>query len=687
MTSTTHNALIVCRAGASEDFGPKIAEAKVERSVSEASQGPSLPLSATTIVLRPLSMHCSNTAVRRGWRCTLALALLLAAGISHCTARLAAPPPWFQSLPSADESAIELRAPAHLSSSSSDAQAQQQHFQSQALRRRAVQNANDTMQSLGLLSGAYDIPLNVSSPPQLVFVQLDTGSSDLWITSSRCSSSQCKADGVLTLDIDKSSSFRTIQIDAAAALNLTASSFGDNATQTSTNSSTISKRADTDVAFSIFYDDDTAAKGVLGADEVRMAGLRVERQAFALIDETNVTLGAQGISGVLGLGFPRGSTIARSLVGYQDQVGDVNTLPLATSLLRTNVSYPMFGLYLTPSGGRATFGAADPIVLPTGQDRSLVQWHDVVPFPSGDTSLPANATLNVDAPALGSYVQWVVRLTAAGVAGRPATLTPTYTQVGETLALIDSGSSAILGPAADVESLFGGITNSRHVGGGRFVVPCDTTARMYFSFGGRNITLLPQDYLIGPDTLQPYLCFAWPAASPPDATGVDWILGTPFLRATYALFAIGINDVEPPKVGFFPLRQPADATEPAQVFQPEPTQSVLSWVSAQGTKINSVLPNSLVSLSMPSRQPYFFGNATATPSAGVVPTRVGASRTYSPILPTAAAGTAASLPVVASSSPIPVPSNPAKPQTNAATCTTPPWIPAALVACILICTL
>ena len=69
--------------------------------------------------------------------------------------------------------------------------------------------------------------------------------------------------------------------------------------------------------------------------------------------------------------------------------------------------------------------------------------------------------------------------------------------------------------AADVESLFAGITNSRHVGGGRFVVPCDTTARMYFSFGGRNITLLPQDYLIGPDTLQPYLCFAWPAASPP----------------------------------------------------------------------------------------------------------------------------------------------------------------------------
>ncbi len=342
-------------------------------------------------------MHCSNTAVRRGWRCTLALVLLLVAGISLSTAQLAAPPPWFHSLPSAGESAIELRAPAHLSSRSLDAQAQQRHFQSHALRRRAVQDANDTMQSLGLLSGAYDIPLNVSSPPQLVFVQLDTGSSDLWITSSRCISKQCKENGVLTLDVDKSTSFRTIQVDAAAALNLTASSFGDNATQTSTNSSTISKRADTDVAFSIFYDDDTAAKGVLGADEVRMAGLRVERQAFALIDETNVTLGAQGISGVLGLGFPRGSTIARSLVGYQDQIGDVSTLPLATSLLRTNVSYPMFGLYLTPTGGRATFGAADPIVLPTAQDRSLVQWHDVVPFPSGDTSLPANATLNVDA--------------------------------------------------------------------------------------------------------------------------------------------------------------------------------------------------------------------------------------------------------------------------------------------------
>lgn len=473
---------------------------------------------------------------------------------------------------------------------------------------------------------------------------------------------------MLKLDPSKSSSFKTIQVDASARLNLTASSFGGNSTADSSNTgnSGAQKRqnsAKVEVPFSIYYSDTTFASGVLASDTVSLSGLSVTQQAFALINSTNVTLSAQGIGGVLGLGFPRGSTISRSLVGYAEQIGDVRTFPFMTSLLQgSNESYPLFGLYLTSEGGRATFGAVDPAILPTSKDRQQVEWYDVYPFPSGDTALPANSTLNVDGPALGPYVQWVLPLHSAGVAGDPATLIPTYSQV-ETypLALLDSGSSSILGPASDVESMFSKITNSRHVGGGRFVVPCDTTSRMYFSFGGRNITLLPNDYIIGPDAEQPYLCFAWPAATPPDATGVDWVLGTPFLRAVYSIFSIGINDREPPKIGLYPLRQPADATASSVVFAPEPTASLSSFLSSGGaTTIASVLPNSLVSLTTQSAARYFFGNATVTPSVGVVVTAVGASSSYRPVLPTGGGAGAEGVPVVASSSSaLPVPNNPA----------------------------
>ncbi len=120
-----------------------------------------------------------------------------------------------------------------------------------------------------------------------------------------------------------------------------------------------------------YYDDSTAASGVLGADTISMSNLSVPQQAFALINSTNVTLAAQGISGVLGLGFPRGSTITRSLLGFEEQIGNTRTFPFMTSLLQSsNESYPLFGLYLTQTGGRATFGAVDPIILPTSADKA-----------------------------------------------------------------------------------------------------------------------------------------------------------------------------------------------------------------------------------------------------------------------------------------------------------------------------
>ncbi|CDS00470.1 related to MKC7-aspartyl protease of the periplasmic space [Sporisorium scitamineum] len=593
------------------------------------------------------------------------------------------PPSFFHEPPGKahNPAVLPLRAPSHLLNNVQDHASLQRHLQQAATARKrtlfprqdaqlsndqpSTSSANDKLQSIGFLSGAYDVPLNLSSnPPQLVFVQLDTGSSDLWITSSNCTTPQCQNNRVLKFDPSKSTSFEAIHVDAGARLNLTASSFGGDSTNAASVAQDGFARRQSDngkaeVAFSIFYDDTTSASGVVVADKIGISDLSVAKQAFALINATNVTLGEQGISGVLGLGFPRGSVVSRSLLGYQDQIGSqVKTLPLMTSLLQTSgESYPLFGLYLTRTGGRATFGAVDPYILPTTQDRSLVEWYDVYPFPSGDTALPPNDTLNIDAQALGPYVQWVLPLTAAGVGGVPATLTPMYRQVSQTLALIDSGSSSMIGPPGDVESIFAKIRNSRHVGGGRFVVPCDTTDRMYFSFGGVNLTLLPTDYIIGPDAQQPYLCFAWPAAAQPDATGVSWILGTPFLRAVYTLFSIGINNKEPPKIGFYPLRQPANASQSSIVFAPQPTAQLSSFLAAQATTINSVLPNSLVSLTPASSVPYFFANATVTPRLGWAPTRVGAPSTYGAML---GAGRASEVPVIASSSrPLPVPSNPA----------------------------
>ncbi|MCO5585206.1 hypothetical protein L7F22_039138 [Adiantum nelumboides] len=556
-------------------------------------------------------------------------------------------------------------------------------------------NVNDKAQMIGYLGYAYYAPLNVSKTnPQSLFVQLDTGSADLWIVSSSCQSQQCQTDTVLKFDESKSDSFHWIQVDQNSTTgqrNVTVSAQGAQATGSPSSSSSgiidsnnnqkrkvsfpnilAVQQSDTgsEVPFDVIYDDNTAATGLLATDQIMLANLAAPNQMFGLVNSTNVTLQTQGISGVLGMGFPRGSAIARSLIG---QVVNTSTSPVLTNILSNNSnSYPLFTLLLNQTGGDLTLGAADPEILTTEEERGQVEWHDVVPFPSGNTARPSNASVNTDAEALGSYLYWALRLSAVGFNGRNVNITPTYQEVGRTsLALIDSGAPGIVGPPGQVDALFGQIDGARHVGSGRYVVPCTTQQSMFFSFGGRNFTLLPTDYMIGRATGNPYLCLAWPAASEASPDGVDWVLGQPFLRSQYTLFSLGIANREAPKIGIYPLRSSADSTNSTEIFQAQSTSNISAYLSMQ-TPIATTLPNSLVPLSTALTTPqYVFANATNTPSIGLLPTAASnagnkqSRSTYSPIL--TATTDDSNLPVLSNPvSNLPVPSNPAERASDAA---------------------
>lgn len=544
----------------------------------------------------------------------------------------------------------------------------------------------------------------------MVFVSLDTGSSDLWIVSSSCQSQQCNDDRILKFDETKSSSYSTLQISGNANVSVSSSS---NVTQANNSSATTNLRlsvaegSDTlarrklgvtsmrtmslaaaqdgsTVPFQVQYDDQSIASGVLGVDSVALADVARAKQIFGLVSDTNVSLAPQGISGVLGMGFARGSAIARSLIG--ETTGGAFSSPLLASILSTsNESYPIFTLSLDRTAGTLTLGAADAAILPDEQSRGNVEWHDVVPFPSGNSAEARNATANTAGEALGQYVYWALELSAAGFNGSSVDLTPTYDEAGpRPLVLIDSGTAGLLGPTSAVEAMFAQVNGARHVGNGRYVVPCTAQERMYFSFGGRDFTLLPSDYIIGPASGNPYLCLSWPAAVPSSADGVDWILGQTFLRAQYSLFSLGIARREAPKIGFYPLRAPADPNAPSSaVLAPQPSADVASFVS-KATPVLTTLPNSLVPVSSARSTPsYIFANATTTGPLGLPPTialnmATGAAgtstaaiandvppSTYRPLL-TASTGDE-QLPVLASNSPaLPLPSNPAVDPSNAA---------------------
>ncbi|CDO73707.1 hypothetical protein BN946_scf185015.g35 [Trametes cinnabarina] len=220
---------------------------------------------------------------------------------------------------------------------------------------------------------------------------------------------------------------------------------------------------------------------------------------------------------------------------------------MATMAQNGLLDYPLFGLSLTrDSSGTLAF---------------------VVPF------APFGAQSNVS-----SYLQWAVVLEG---------ISPTYAAqtFNSSLALIDAGV-------------------------GQWVVPCEIQETIGFNFGGREFVLEPTDYLIGPAAGNPALCLSWPQALPPSSDGIDWQLGSTFLRTVYSIYSFGINTKEPPMVGFYPLRN-ASAPVP-------PPASASAFFASYSATVPTTLPNFLLATPTFSTPAYTF-NASVHATAGEAP--------------------------------------------------------------------
>ncbi|KAF7327710.1 hypothetical protein MKEN_00350500 [Mycena kentingensis (nom. inval.)] len=372
-----------------------------------------------------------------------------------------------------------------------------------------------------------------------------------------------------------------------------------------------------ETVFKAGYADGTAASGFVALETIQVANITLPGQTFAVVTDMDLTM-VDEMSGVLGLGFPRLSSIARSVPGSQ---------PFFVSLAQKGLlDYPLFALNLAGGeSGSLTLGAIDADVV---KDVSQIAWNPVVEFsPFGTES---NSS---------SYLQWALPMDRFAVDTSTITPTPTYPHnTGNTsLAMFDVGLSGITGPFQDVERIFAKIDGSRLVSeDGLWAVPCDTTVPMSFTFGNKTYTLQPTDYLIGRASGNPAICLSWPKAAQPSADGIDWQFGIPFLRTVYSVFAYGINTKEAPHIGFYPLR---NATEPMTAA------NVSSYLSAMSATVATTLPNSLLDTPAVSTPVYTFNTSVGAPTGGIVSSAL-ATSTYSAILGTKKAVSVTSLPQV-----------------------------------------
>ncbi|KAJ6453581.1 acid protease [Mycena sanguinolenta] len=151
--------------------------------------------------------------------------------------------------------------------------------------------------------------ISIGTPAQKFVIDFDTGSSDLWVPSSSCTSSTCSSK----------SKFK------------------------SSSSSTYKKQSGT---FSIQYGDGSTVSGPIASDTVAVAGVKVTNQAFSPVTTLSSSFADDPADGILGLAFPAISNLqANPFFVNADSQGTVNA--------------NQFAFYLASSGSELFLGGTD----------------------------------------------------------------------------------------------------------------------------------------------------------------------------------------------------------------------------------------------------------------------------------------------------------------------------------------
>ncbi|KAK3827876.1 MAG: aspartic peptidase domain-containing protein [Benniella sp.] len=162
--------------------------------------------------------------------------------------------------------------------------------------------------------------LFIGSPRQEFSVVFDTGSSDLWVSSTNCQSSICKS--LRRFNPSRSSTFQQ-----------------DGQT------------------WSINYADNSWVTGTLGIDDITVAGIPIKGQTFGLASVNSGSTVDAGADGIMGLGFESNS-----------EIGHINT-PVSNMVLQNQIDEPIVSVWLNKAsnqdatlsnGGVFTFGGVDP---------------------------------------------------------------------------------------------------------------------------------------------------------------------------------------------------------------------------------------------------------------------------------------------------------------------------------------
>ncbi|KDQ50162.1 hypothetical protein JAAARDRAFT_186508 [Jaapia argillacea MUCL 33604] len=264
-----------------------------------------------------------------------------------------------------------------------------------------------------------------------------------------------------------------------------------------------STSSDAHKTFQLQYGDGSSVEGEQYNEAVSIAGLTATSQRL-------------GAATQYSNGFSKDQFPADGLLGMAFQsISDYNASPVFQSFTSQNqASSPIFAFKLADSGSELYVG---------GTNSRL--------YSGSITYTPVT-----------QQAYWQVNMENVSVNGKKP--------VGQISAVIDTGTTLVLGDKVNVRALYAAIPRSKDAsatfGEGFYTVPCDAVPTVSLTFSGKSFAISPRTFNLGRAASGSSDCVGGIVGS--DIGQRFWIVGDVFLRNVYSVFDLGNT-----RVGFATL--------------------------------------------------------------------------------------------------------------------------------------
>jgi hypothetical protein len=112
-------------------------------------------------------------------------------------------------------------------------------------------------------------------------------------------------------------------------------------------------------------------------------------------------------------------------------------------------------------------------------------------------------------------------------------------------AILDTGTTLVVAPPADVQTVLAAVPGSKTDGQGNFVIPCTTSQQLALTFGGQQFLIDPRDFIFAPIDPNDLTGDCTPGISAGQIGGAtEWLVGDVFLKNAVFTTDVGKNNIQ-----------------------------------------------------------------------------------------------------------------------------------------------